>query len=91
MLTYIPPALHINPSAFPVWDAFTTAGGIVGTWMLAKKIIEHWIVWIVVDAVAIILYLSKALYPTTLLFLVFTIMAIIGYIEWKKELAKIKA
>lgn len=88
LLTYIPPKLEIKPSAFPVWDAFTTAGGIVGTWMLAKKIIEHWFVWVLVDTVAMILYLSKALYPTTLLFLVFTTMAVIGYLEWKKELAK---
>lgn len=88
LLTYIPPAIHINPSAFPVWDSFTTAGGIVGTWLLASKIMEHWIVWIIVDTVAMILYLSKALYPTTLLFLLFTIMAIIGYFEWKKEMLK---
>jgi nicotinamide mononucleotide transporter len=85
-LSFIPPVLDISPSAFPIWDSFTTAGGIVGTWMLAKKIIEHWIVWIVVDSVAIVLYLSKSLFPTTILFFVFTIMAIIGYFEWKKEL-----
>lgn len=85
-LTYIPGYLNIQPSAFPIWDSFTTSGGIIGTWLLAKKIIEHWIVWIVVDTVAIILYLSKALYPTTILFGVFTIMAIIGYFKWRKEL-----
>lgn len=86
LLLYIPPLLNISPSAFPIWDAFTTAGGIIGTFMLAKKIIEHWIVWIVVDALSIVLYVSKGLYPTTILFIVYTFMAVIGYYEWKKEL-----
>ena len=84
-LNSIPEMLNIQSSAFPVWDSFTTAGGIVGTYMLARKIIEHWWLWVVVDIIALILYVSKELYPTALLFLIYTIMAVIGYFEWKKS------
>lgn len=67
------------------WDAFTTAASITATWMLARKILEHWLVWIVVDAVSAVLYISKGLYPTTLLFIVYTMLAITGYQAWRKS------
>ena len=73
-------------SPLPYWDAFTTALSITATWMLAKKYIEQWLIWIVVDFVSTILYIYKGLYPTVILFTVFTIMAVVGYREWKKSL-----
>jgi len=73
-------------SSVPYWDALTTAMSIVATWMLARKKIEHWLIWILVDSISIGLFLVKELYPTTLLFLVYTILAVYGYFEWKKEL-----
>lgn len=73
-------------SPLPYWDAFTTALSIVATWMLTRKIIEHWLLWIVIDTVSFGLYIYRELYPTALLFVVYTIMAIIGYIEWKKTI-----
>ncbi|MCK4663938.1 MAG: nicotinamide mononucleotide transporter [Bacteroidales bacterium] len=82
--------VKFTDSPLPYWDAFTTAASIIATWMLAKKIIEHWLIWIVVDAVSMGLYIYKDLYPTTLLFFVYTSMAILGYITWKKELQKIE-
>jgi len=75
-------------STIPVWDALTTAGGIVATWMLARKILETWVLWIFVDSVSVVLYVWKGLYPTTILFLVYIIMAIVGYREWKRTLAR---
>jgi nicotinamide mononucleotide transporter len=54
--------------------------------MLAKKIIEHWLIWVVVDAVSLALYLYKGLYATSILFAVYTLAAIWGYYEWKKDL-----
>jgi nicotinamide mononucleotide transporter len=71
-------------SPIPYWDAFTTALSFTATWMLARKILEHWIVWIIVDAVSMGLYLYRGLYPTLVLFAIYTSMAIIGYIEWRK-------
>lgn len=70
--------------AFP--DSITTALSIVATWMLARKILEHWLIWIFVDAFSALLYLYKELYFTTGLFVVYTIMAIIGYLRWRKDL-----
>jgi nicotinamide mononucleotide transporter len=72
-------------SPIPFWDAFTTALSFTATWMLARKILEHWIVWIIVDTVSMGLYLYRGLYPTLVLFAIYTSMAIIGYIEWKKS------
>lgn len=73
-------------SPLPIADSFTTALSITATWMLAKKLIEHWLLWIVVDAVSAGLYFYKELYPTAVLFIVYTLMAVVGLIQWKKEL-----
>jgi nicotinamide mononucleotide transporter len=75
-------------SPLPRADSFTTALSIVATWMLARKMIEHWWLWIIVDSVSAGLYFYKALYPTAILFVIYTIMAIIGYRQWKKSLPK---
>jgi len=52
--------------------------------MLAKKFIEQWLIWIFVDALSAGLYIYKNLYPTAVLFVVFTIMAVVGYFQWRK-------
>lgn len=72
-------------SPIPYWDALTTAASFTATWLLARKILEHWIVWIAVDAISMGLYLYRGLYPTLLLFAVYTSMAVIGYLEWRKS------
>jgi len=77
---------YLTDSPVPLGDSFTTALSIVATWMLAKKRIEHWIIWIVVDVVSIGLYVYKELYPTVILFGVYTLAAIWGYREWKKSI-----
>ena len=78
--------VHFTNSEIPYWDAFTTAASITATWMLAKKYIDHWLIWIVVDLVSSALYFYKGLYFTILLYLVYTIMAIVGYLQWKKDI-----
>jgi nicotinamide mononucleotide transporter PnuC len=72
-------------SPVPMADGLSTALSIVATWMLARKILEHWLVWIFVDAFSIGLFLYKQLYPTVILFVIYTVMAYIGYIEWKRD------
>jgi len=76
-------------SPVPIGDSFVTSLSIVATWMLAKKKIEHWLVWILVDLVSIFLFIYKGLYPTTILYAIYTLAAFWGYIEWKKDLTKI--
>ncbi|HSO88952.1 MAG TPA: nicotinamide riboside transporter PnuC [Draconibacterium sp.] len=78
--------LKFSDSDVPFLDSLTTSLSIVATWMLAKKYIEHWIIWIFVDAVSSGLYIYKNLWPTVVLFMVYTVMAFLGYIEWKKDL-----
>lgn len=73
-------------SDVPYWDSFTTALSFVATWMLARKILENWLIWIVVDAVTVGLYVYKDLYPSAVLFLFLTAMAFVGYKKWKMDL-----
>ncbi len=80
--------IRYTDSQIPVMDALTTAGSIIATWMLAKKILEHWLLWIVIDAISIGLYFYKGLYATLALFIVYTIVAILGYLAWKKVMTK---
>lgn len=75
-------------SPIPYWDSFTTSLSIVATWMLARKKFEHWLLWMVIDSVSIVLYIFRGLYPTTILFIGYSIMAVVGYMEWQKELKK---
>ncbi len=86
ILLTIPQKLGLKPSSVPWWDAFPTAGSIVATWMIARKILEQWLWWIVIDAISIGVFFYKGLYLTMVLFIVNTVMAIIGYIRWKKDL-----
>ncbi len=86
LIAYI--LVNYTDDAFPYWDAFTTALGIVGTWMLAQKILEQWLVWIVADAVSLCLYFYKEMYPTVVLFAVYTALAVLGYYRWKKTFLK---
>ena len=78
--------LNFSDSDVPFMDSLTTSLSIVATWMLAKKYIEHWIIWIFVDIVSSGLYIYKNLWPTVVLFVVYTVMAFIGFTEWKKDL-----
>ena len=79
---------QFTDSDVPWGDGFTTAGSIVATWMLARKILEHWMVWVIVDIVAAGLYFYKGLYPSFLLYLVFTIIAVVGFFQWKRSISE---
>lgn len=73
-------------SPLPHWDAFTTAVGFVATWMLARKIYENWMLWVVVDAVCVGLYIYRQLYFTAALFAVFTVLAVAGLVRWRTDM-----
>ena len=68
----------------PWWDAFTTALSVVGMWMLARKYLEQWWVWIVVDVVCVGLYIYKELFFTAGLYAFYAIIAIFGWLNWKR-------
>jgi len=73
-------------SDLPWLDAFTTSASIVAMWMLARKILENWLFWIIIDIVSMGMYIYKGLFPTVILFFVYSSVAIIGYYEWRKDL-----
>ncbi len=71
-------------SFVPYTDTFTTSIFIIGMWLMAIKKVENWLFWIVGDMVSVPLYLYKGLVFTSLQFFVFLIIAVLGYIEWKR-------
>lgn len=73
-------------STVPFWDAFTTALSVIAMWMLSRKYIEQWLVWAVVDAVTVGLYFYKGIPLTACLYLLYTLIALAGFLKWKKEL-----
>jgi nicotinamide mononucleotide transporter len=79
---------HLTDSPVPAADSFITSLSIIATWMLARKIYEHWYLWIVVDAFASVLFLTRHLYPTVILYIVYCTLSFAGLIEWKKSLTK---
>lgn len=78
--------IHLTDSDVPWGDAFITAGSIIATWMLARKVLENWIIWIIVDAVSVGMYLYKDMYPTVFLYFVFTVIAVVGFYKWKSDM-----
>jgi nicotinamide mononucleotide transporter len=75
---------RLTDSPVPQWDAFLTSLSIVATWMLARKIYDHWFLWIVVNIVSVVLYFTRGLYPTVVLYVVYAVMSFIGLKAWKK-------
>ena len=77
---------HYTNNALPYLDAGVTVLSFLATWMATRKYIENWLIWLVADPLAMVLYSMKGgwLYPV--LFGVYTIMAIYGYLQWKKHL-----
>jgi len=77
---------NYTPSTVPMFDSFTTALFIIGMWLMARKKIENWLAWIAGDILVIPLFAYKGLVFTGFQYVVFTALAISGYIEWKKKL-----
>lgn len=73
-------------STIPKADSLVGMLSVIGTWMLARKLIENWLVWIVADGLATGLFFYKELYLTAILFIIYTGMAVVGYFQWKKTL-----
>ncbi len=71
-------------STVPTLDALTTALSVVAMWALAHKIVEQWLLWLVVDAISAGLYVYKQIPFTASLYGLYTIMAVAGYLRWKR-------
>lgn len=69
-------------------DSFVTTISIVAMWMLAQKYVEQWLLLIVINIVSVFLYLYQDLYPTSIMYLIYSIVSVFGYIRWKKMIIK---
>ena len=71
-------------AAVPYWDAATTVLSVIAQILLARRKLENWIVWIIVDVIAIGVYTYKGLNPTAMLYTVFLCLAIAGFVNWRR-------
>lgn len=77
---------HTN-STVPILDSFTTSLSAVAMWALARKYLEQWLLWLVVDAVSCGLYIYKGIPFRACLYGLYTVIAVLGYLKWKKMVA----
>lgn len=74
-----------SQAAWPYVDSFTTWGSVITTYLVARKFLENWLYWIVIDTVSIPLYLDRGLNLTALLFAIYVLIAIAGYVSWRNH------
>jgi nicotinamide mononucleotide transporter len=75
-----------SDAALPHLDSLTTWGAVVATYMVARKILENWVYWFVIDAVSVGLYLNRGLFLTALLFVGYLVLIVIGYRSWRASM-----
>jgi nicotinamide mononucleotide transporter len=73
-------------AALPYIDAATTSTSLVAQWMMTRKLVENWIIWVAVDVVYIGMYIYKSLFVTAVLYLIFLILSAMGYVQWRRSL-----
>jgi nicotinamide mononucleotide transporter len=82
---------RFSDAALPFLDSLTTWGAIFATWMVARKLLENWIYWFVIDSVAIYLYIDRGLYFTAAMFAGYLVMIVIGYRSWRASMSETPA
>ena len=75
---------NYTDASLPYADATTTGLSLIAMWMTAKKKIENWILWFIVDVLATIIYFYKGIYFYSFLYLIYIVMAVSGYMNWKR-------
>ncbi|MBS93278.1 MAG: nicotinamide mononucleotide transporter [Chromatiales bacterium] len=75
-----------SDAASPYLDSFTTWGAIITTWMVARKVLQNWHYWFVIDSVSVWLYLDRGLLLTALLFVCYLFLIVIGLRQWRRSL-----
>jgi nicotinamide mononucleotide transporter len=74
-------------AAFPFLDSFTTWAAVFTTFLVAKKVLENWIYWMVINSVSVFLYIDRGLYETGVLFISYLALSVWGYNRWQQEIA----
>jgi nicotinamide mononucleotide transporter len=78
--------LRRTDAALPWLDALLTTTSLVAQWMMTRKILQNWILWIAVDIVYVPMFISQRLYATALLYAVFLMLAVLGFVEWRRSI-----
>ncbi len=72
-----------SSAAWPYVDSFTTWASVITTYLVARKYLQNWLYWIVIDAVSVPLYIDRGLNLTALLFVAYVVIAVVGYFKWR--------
>lgn len=75
---------NFTPTHFPYLDAATTVFAVFATYLVAKRVLENWLYWVIIDLVSIYLYHAKELNPTAVLFMLYVVLASLAYLNWRK-------
>jgi nicotinamide mononucleotide transporter len=75
---------RFTPDPVPYLDASTTTTSLIAQWMMTRKLLENWIIWVAVDVVYIGIYIDRSLRLTAVLYLVFLILSVLGYVQWRR-------
>jgi len=70
-------------SQSPYLDASVTVFSVLNTWLMAKKVLQNWLYWVVIDLAAIVLYIQHGYYATVVMYGVYLVLAVIGFISWQ--------
>ena len=82
------PKVFILPASFPFIDTFIAVASIIATILLAKRIIENWVIWLIVDTICVFVYASKNIAFFSVEYAVFCILACLGLFSWRKSIRK---
>jgi nicotinamide mononucleotide transporter len=80
--------LKYTTASFPYLDSFCTACSLVAQYLLARKVLQNWLIWIFVDIIYVGLYSFKELHLTAIMYAIYISMALLGYLDWRKEYRK---
>lgn len=80
--------LHYTPASYPYLDSFCAACSLVAQALLARKILENWLIWVFVDIIYVGIYIFKDLHLTAAMYAAYVVIAAVGYIDWKKDWEK---
>ena len=79
--------LRQTDAALPWLDALLTTTSLIAQWMMTRKILQNWLLWIAVDIVYVPMFISQHLYATALLYAAFLVLAVMGFVEWRRSIA----
>lgn len=80
--------LNHTTASYPFIDSFCTACSIVAQFFMARKVVQNWLLWVFVDVIYVGVYLFKGLHLTAIMYAVYVVIALIGYLDWKRDYQK---